>query len=175
MWVTLKREEHDITMARSPSCPSSQLRGRIPHNNIMMIGFFILLQLVAFARAGVTFTNDEYIMYPNQPFTITWEGNRGPVRIALTRGPDADLQEVLVIASGLSGNKYTWTPPQTLKTDDYVLQIQDPVSTDYSSRFQFPAPPELSSTFVRPLPIHIYPVSLLVGVVDASRCKLMPC
>jgi hypothetical protein len=47
--------------------------------------------------ARVLFTNDEYNIVAQQPFTLTWEGNSGPVTITLMNGPDADLQEVQVV------------------------------------------------------------------------------
>ncbi|KAM7208192.1 hypothetical protein V8F20_001472 [Naviculisporaceae sp. PSN 640] len=129
-------------MALNTSLPSLGGLPKIPKNNIMIITLLVLLQLTTSVWAGVVFTNDEYVVRPGEPFTINWEGNRAPVTLKLMRGPDVDLQEVMVIASGLSGTKYTWTPPQTLNTDGYELYIEDGVSVDYSPRFQYPAPPD---------------------------------
>ncbi|KAK3311975.1 hypothetical protein B0H66DRAFT_596139 [Apodospora peruviana] len=144
-------------MATSPGQSSSLYRSKpltttttttttTTSTNIIIITILFLLRLATHARAAVTFTNDEYAMQPNEPFTITWEGNRGPVTLTLMNGPDVDLQPVTVIASGLSGTQYTWTPPILLEADGYELQIEDGVSTDYSPRFQFPAPPPPSGS-----------------------------
>lgn len=135
---------------------SPQICGRSPtprSSGIFTITLLFLLHLATLAQASVTFTNDEYALRPNEPFTITWEGNKGPVTLTLMNGPDVDLQSVMVIATGLSGTKYTWTPPRTLKADGYELQIEDGVGVDYSARFEFPAPfdPSSSSIFVRGL------------------------
>ncbi|KAK3897009.1 hypothetical protein C8A05DRAFT_20142, partial [Staphylotrichum tortipilum] len=98
------------------------------------------------ALASVSFTNDDWYIYQNQPFTITWANNRGPVNVSVMSGPDENLLPVLAIVSGYPGQEYTWTPPPTLQTGDYELEIVDGGSSDYSPRFQYPAPPQTSST-----------------------------
>lgn len=98
-----------------------------------------LAQLPGRALAGVSFTNNDYYVKAGQPFTITWTDNVGPVTITLMDGPDINLHPVLVIASAYDGRSFTWTPPPTLATGAYELQIQDSGSTDYSSRFTYTA------------------------------------
>lgn len=90
---------------------------------------------------AASFTNVEYYIEEGVPYTITWAGNRGSVAITLMRGPDENLEEVLVIVSGYDGQEYTWTPPSTLPADSYVLRLEDAGSADYSPRFRYPAPP----------------------------------
>ncbi|KAM7206031.1 hypothetical protein V8F33_000861 [Rhypophila sp. PSN 637] len=155
-------------MARTTTYISPRSWGGSLHSSIMIITLF-LLQLTTLASAGVVFTNDEYVVRPNEPFTINWEGNRGPVTITLMNGADVDLQVVMVIASGLSGTKYTWTPPQALKTDGYELMIEDGVSNDYSPRFQYPAPPEPSTVFTpTPTAQTTFATSQTVSVTTSS-------
>lgn len=105
-----------------------------------------ILLLSGRVLAAVSFTNSEYYILEGQPFTITWSGNRGTVTVTLMKGPDANLEQVLVIVTGYAGQEYTWTPPPTLAHDSYELQVEDAGSTDYSPRFQYPAPPLPSST-----------------------------
>lgn len=101
----------------------------------------LLTRLPGAALAGVIFTNDDYYVEAGIPFTITWTSNRGAVTITLMNGPDRDLQPVLEIVSDYEGEEYTWTPPSTLATDSYELQITDSGSADYSPRFKFTGVP----------------------------------
>ncbi|KAL2196801.1 hypothetical protein P885DRAFT_60813 [Corynascus similis CBS 632.67] len=97
------------------------------------------------ALAAVDFVNAEFYIHERDPFTIRWTGNRGPVSIALMRGPDEDLSRVLNIVTDYAGDEYTWTPPASLQPGSYVIRLQDAGSTSYSPRFQYPAPPEEST------------------------------
>ncbi|GAB1312661.1 hypothetical protein MFIFM68171_02871 [Madurella fahalii] len=101
----------------------------------------LLAHLPRAALAGVIFTNEDYYIEAGIPFTITWTNNRGAVTVTLMNGPDMDLQPVLVIVSDYEGQEYTWTPPTTLATDSYELQITDSGSADYSPRFRFTGVP----------------------------------
>lgn len=98
----------------------------------------LLTHLSGTALAGVVFTNEDYYIEAGIPFTIRWADNRGAVTITVTNGPDSDLQPVLVVVADYEGGQeYTWTPPPTLATDSYVLQIADSGSADYSPRIKF--------------------------------------
>ncbi|KAK4246546.1 hypothetical protein C7999DRAFT_33068 [Corynascus novoguineensis] len=117
--------------------------------------------LSARALAAVDFVNTEFYIHEREPFTIRWTGNRGPVSLALMRGPDEDLSRVLDIVTDYAGDEYTWTPPASLRSGSYVIRLQDAGSTSYSPRFQYPAPPEEStatpsaeSTSPLPSPSH---------------------
>ncbi|KAK4237594.1 Ser-Thr-rich glycosyl-phosphatidyl-inositol-anchored membrane family-domain-containing protein [Achaetomium macrosporum] len=117
----------------------------------MLLAQLLVLPLVL---AAVSFTNTDYYVYPNVPFTITWTDARGPVNITLMNGPDEYLKEVLVIVAAFEGAKeYTWTPPPTVPPDSYILRIEDGGSTDYSPRFTYPGPVlATTSTHVRTTP-----------------------
>ncbi|KAL2126364.1 hypothetical protein VTI74DRAFT_1104 [Chaetomium olivicolor] len=56
------------------------------------------------------------------------------------KGPDENLQPVLVIVSDYERQLYTWTPPAELPADSYLLQLEDAGSADYSARFKYLAP-----------------------------------
>ncbi len=116
----------------------------LPHRLIWAI-LLVLLPTSGRVLAAVSLTNVEYYILEGMPFTITWINNRGPVTVTLMKGPDANLEQVLVIVQGSLAQEYTWTPPPTLAADSYELQVEDSGSADYSPRFQYPAPP-LSST-----------------------------
>ncbi|KAJ4289283.1 hypothetical protein N0V88_007034 [Collariella sp. IMI 366227] len=103
-----------------------------------VIWAFWLAQL-PLTLAAVAFTNNEYYLHAGSPFTVTWTGNRGPVTLTLTNGPDENLQTVLVIVSNYEGQSYIWTPPAELPADSYILQLEDAGSADYSARFKYPA------------------------------------
>ncbi|KAL2265834.1 hypothetical protein VTJ83DRAFT_6934 [Remersonia thermophila] len=106
----------------------------------------VLCLMPARVSAAVAFTNQEYYLHAGSPFTITWEGNRGPVSLALMKGPDENLKEVVSIVEEYEGTEYTWTPPADLEPNSYIIRLRDAGSTDYSPRFKYPAPPETSTT-----------------------------
>jgi hypothetical protein len=61
---------------------------------------FSVTALVAFAAtvlAQPRFTNSNFAVEENKPFTLTWSGAVGPVTITLMTGPASNLQEVTVI------------------------------------------------------------------------------
>ncbi|KAL2255138.1 hypothetical protein VTK26DRAFT_4029 [Humicola hyalothermophila] len=99
----------------------------------------LLVQIPCPTLAALTFTQSDYYIQPGVPFTITWTNNRGPVTITLMKGPDANLQPVLVVVADYESQEFTWTPPPTLPADSYELQIEDGSSVDYSPRFRYEA------------------------------------
>ncbi|KAH6855000.1 hypothetical protein B0I37DRAFT_45063 [Chaetomium sp. MPI-CAGE-AT-0009] len=111
-----------------------------------VIWALLALALSAPVLAGVTFTNTEYYLHAGTPFTITWTDNRGAVGVSLMKGPDENLELVLVIVSNYDGQEYVWTPPSTLPADSYILRLEDAGSADYSPRFRYPAPPPSTTT-----------------------------
>jgi hypothetical protein len=56
-----------------------------------------LLLYWSLASAKIALTNDNIIIVAEQPFTITWQDNTGPVTILLSNGPDTILQHDEVI------------------------------------------------------------------------------
>ena len=67
--------------------------------SIFALAALLLLLCSGIAQAGVLFDNDEYNIQAGVPFTLKWIGAKGPVTITVMNGPDANLQEVLVIDS----------------------------------------------------------------------------
>ena len=113
----------------------------MPLHKLIWTILLVLLPTWGRVLAAISLTNDEYYILEGMPFTITWSNNRGPVTVTLMMGPDANLEQVLVIVAGSPAQEYTWTPPPTLAAGYYELQVEDSGSADYSPRFQYPAPP----------------------------------
>ena len=132
----------------------------------------VLLPTSGRVLAAISLTNDEYYVLEGMPFTITWSNNRGPVTVTLMKGPDANLEQVLVLVTGSPAQEFTWTPPPTLAAGSYELQVEDSGSADYSPRFQYPAPPlpssSTTSTASGPTVSRIPPVITFHVLTNAS-------
>ncbi|KAI1427963.1 hypothetical protein F5Y12DRAFT_791096 [Xylaria sp. FL1777] len=76
---------------------------------------------------------------PSRPFTLTWEGAKGPVEISLLTGTSSDLETVEVIDSGDTRNSYTWTPPDDLPSGTYAFRISDDDDMNYSPQWNYEA------------------------------------
>ncbi|QSZ34560.1 hypothetical protein DSL72_006154 [Monilinia vaccinii-corymbosi] len=98
----------------------------------------IFLAAAAATLAGaVQLTNPSFQVTAGSAFNITWSDARGPVTLTLKNGPSTDLHTVSVIASGLSGESFIWTPPATLDSSLYAIQIDDSTNVpNYSPQFQ---------------------------------------
>lgn len=96
----------------------------------------ILLQYSFAAR----FTNSEYSLTLGKPFTLTWQGASGPVTITLRTGDPRRTLPVALIVSGATGTSFTWTPDVDLPSGDYVLEIKDNGTPDYSPQFRVGSP-----------------------------------
>ncbi|KAI0193547.1 hypothetical protein EV127DRAFT_509677, partial [Xylaria flabelliformis] len=82
---------------------------------------------------AVQFTTTEYNVLQGKPFTLQWEGAKGPVEISLLNAESLNnLETVQVIDSGDTSNSYTWTPPSLLLAGTYAFGISDGVDKSYS-------------------------------------------
>ncbi|RKF78721.1 putative extracellular matrix protein [Golovinomyces cichoracearum] len=70
-----------------------------------------------------------------KPMIITWAEASGPVTLLLKEGPSTNLRTVSTLASGQTGNSFTWTPDTTLPSDTYAIQINDASGVNYSVQF----------------------------------------
>ncbi|KAL1842457.1 hypothetical protein VTJ49DRAFT_5194 [Mycothermus thermophilus] len=132
--------------------PAKTIRPARTWAHVLAVLLVVLCVMPARVLAAVAFTNQEYYLHAGSPFTITWEGNRGPISLALMNGPDENLKEVISIVEDYEGTEYTWTPPADLKADSYILRLRDAGSTDYSPRFKYPVPPVTSTSKVSATP-----------------------
>ncbi|KUI57242.1 hypothetical protein VP1G_04492 [Cytospora mali] len=104
---------------------------------------FTSTQLLAIAAAlpsalAVEFTNSDYTVTAGKTFTLTWADASGPVTITLKDGPSTNLKDVEVLASGVTGTSFTWTPDSSLPSDTYAFEIEDSTGVpNYSSQFTF--------------------------------------
>ncbi|WQF77809.1 hypothetical protein CDEST_02823 [Colletotrichum destructivum] len=97
--------------------------------SVLVAGFAALAQ-------AVQLTNSNYDVQAGEPFTFTWSDAQGPVTLTLKNGPSNNLNTVQVITSGQSGTSFTWTPPSTLASDQYAIEITDGTGTpNYSEQF----------------------------------------
>jgi hypothetical protein len=113
---------------------------------------FVSALTVACANAIAAFGNAEFPVQAGKPFTIEWFGQVSPtIDLKLKNGVKGDLKDVLTIATGVSGTKFTWTPPATLPTDLYAFEIIDGGKPNWSMQFQFQgAGPASSSSSSKP-------------------------
>ncbi|TRX92730.1 hypothetical protein FHL15_006404 [Xylaria flabelliformis] len=82
---------------------------------------------------AVQFTTTEYNVLQGKPFTLQWEGAKGPVEISLLNAESLNnFETVQVIDSGDTRNSYTWTPPDLLLAGTYAFGISDGVDKNYS-------------------------------------------
>ncbi|KAI0860419.1 hypothetical protein F4860DRAFT_217618 [Xylaria cubensis] len=82
---------------------------------------------------AVQFTTTEYNVLQDKPFTLQWEGAKGPVEISLLNAESLNnFETVQVIDSGDTSNSYTWTPPSLLLAGTYAFGISDGVDKSYS-------------------------------------------
>lgn len=104
---------------------------------MLISSFFVISAITAFANAAsLTNTAGDFgSIKAGQPFKITWAGASGPVTLLLKSGPSTNLKTVSTIASGQTGNSYTWTPDASLPTDHYAIEIQDASGPNYSVQF----------------------------------------
>ncbi|RYP89622.1 hypothetical protein DL770_004269 [Monosporascus sp. CRB-9-2] len=93
--------------------------------------------LAGLATAQLILTNSDYNgIEAGEPFEITWSGAGGPVTLNLMNGPADDLSTVSEITSGLTGESFTWTPPESLPSGTYAFEISDGSEINYSPRFR---------------------------------------
>ncbi|KAI1753789.1 hypothetical protein F4782DRAFT_529205 [Xylaria castorea] len=87
---------------------------------------------------AVQFTTTEYNILQGKPFTLQWEGAKGPVEISLVNAKSPDhLETVEVIDSGDTSNSYTWTPPDLLLAGTYAFGISDGEDKNYSPPWDY--------------------------------------
>ncbi|ROW18068.1 hypothetical protein VPNG_00311 [Cytospora leucostoma] len=87
---------------------------------------------------AVEFTNTDFDVVAGKAFTLSWADASGDVTITLKDGASTDLKTVSVLASGLTGTSYTWTPSASLTSDTYAFEIEDDTGVpNYSSQFEF--------------------------------------
>ncbi|POS80757.1 extracellular matrix protein [Diaporthe helianthi] len=100
---------------------------------------FIAVVTAAAPAWAIQLTNSAYAVQAGQPFTLTWSDSVGPVTITLKNGASTDLKDVEVIASGITTNSFTWTPPSSLPSDLYAFEVDDDSdnSPNYSPQFTF--------------------------------------
>ncbi|ROW11240.1 hypothetical protein VMCG_01403 [Cytospora schulzeri] len=99
-----------------------------------------LLAIVAAlpSTLAVEFTNSDFAVTAGKSFTLTWSDADGPVTITLKDGASTDLKDVEVLATGLTGTSYTWTPDSSLTSATYAFEIDDDSGTpNYSPQFQY--------------------------------------
>ncbi|RKF75957.1 putative extracellular matrix protein [Golovinomyces cichoracearum] len=97
-----------------------------------------------------------------KPMTITWAEASGPVTLLLKEGSSTNLRTVSTIASGQTGNSFTWTPDTTLPSDTYAIQINDASGVNYSVQFPIKGAttqPSSSSAVLAPSSSAPYPSS----------------
>jgi len=96
----------------------------------------VLVASFAALAQAVKLTNSNYDVAAGQPFTITWSDAQGPVTLTLKNGPSTNLVTVQSIATGQSGTSFVWTPPTTLPSDQYAIEISDGTGApNYSEQF----------------------------------------
>ncbi|KAG8164835.1 hypothetical protein KVR01_005110 [Diaporthe batatas] len=100
---------------------------------------FIAVVTAAAPALAIQLTNTAYAVEAGQPFTLTWSDSEGPVTITLKNGASSDLKDVQVIASGITTDSFTWTPPSSLPSDLYAFEVTDSSaqSPNYSPQFPF--------------------------------------
>ncbi|KAI8945392.1 hypothetical protein F4801DRAFT_584481 [Xylaria longipes] len=86
---------------------------------------------------AVQFTTTEYNVLQGKPFTLEWEGAKGPVEISLVNAESNNLETIQVIDSGDTGNSYTWTPPDLLLAGTYAFAISDGDEKNYSPLWDY--------------------------------------
>ncbi|KAK3397478.1 Ser-Thr-rich glycosyl-phosphatidyl-inositol-anchored membrane family-domain-containing protein [Sordaria brevicollis] len=103
---------------------------------------------VAYALAKPALTNVDFNIQEGVDYTLEWIDAEGPVTITLMTGPDAEhMTPYKTIATGVTGDSYTWTPAD-LPSDTYAFKIADgPNKEDenYSVRFPYVGSAEPSS------------------------------
>ncbi|KUI66869.1 hypothetical protein VM1G_02044 [Cytospora mali] len=120
---------------------------------------FTSTQLLAIAAAlpsalAVEFTNSDYAVTAGKTFTLTWADASGPVTITLKDGPSTNLKDVEVLASGVTGTSFTWTPDSSLPSDTYAFEIEDSTGVpNYSSQFSFQGSASASSSVASSTPV----------------------
>ncbi|KAK1832910.1 hypothetical protein QBC39DRAFT_65223 [Podospora conica] len=84
--------------------------------------------LVASVCAKPAFTNLDFTLTENTPFTLEWVNATGPVTITLVRGADSQsLQPIETLTSTATGTSFTWTP-SGLPSGNYAFRINDATS-----------------------------------------------
>ncbi|KAI0440968.1 hypothetical protein F4803DRAFT_443345 [Xylaria telfairii] len=108
------------------------------------MGAFIIRKAHIFASAwllapcwAIVFTNTDFTILQGKPFTLQWEGAKGPVDITLVTGDSANIRAISVIDSGDTGNSYTWTPPSLLLAGTYAFEITDGEDTNFSPQWEY--------------------------------------
>ncbi|KAH8160488.1 hypothetical protein CIB48_g7763 [Xylaria polymorpha] len=108
------------------------------------MGTFTIRKALVFTTAvllapcwAVVFTNTDFTILQGKPFTLQWEGAKGPVDITLVTGDSANIRTVSVIDSGDTGNSYTWTPPSLLLAGTYAFEITDGEDTNFSPQWEY--------------------------------------
>ncbi|KAI1849251.1 hypothetical protein JX265_008662 [Neoarthrinium moseri] len=101
---------------------------------IASIAFAVLAGL---ASAKVAFTNSNYNVEAGKPFTLEWDGGKGPYTINLKDGPSDDLKTVQALATGTTDDSLTVTLSSSLVSGNYAFEIVDSSddTTNYSSQF----------------------------------------
>ncbi|KAI9647562.1 hypothetical protein NHQ30_003947 [Ciborinia camelliae] len=103
----------------------------------MQFSTLFLAAAAATLASAVELTNPSFNVAAGSPFNITWANADGPVTLTLKDGPSTNLHTVTVIGSGLTGGSHTWTPPVSLDSGIYAIEISDS-SSDPNYSVQFP-------------------------------------
>ncbi|KAK4158455.1 hypothetical protein C8A00DRAFT_28460 [Chaetomidium leptoderma] len=104
---------------------------------MIKIIFTTLLAALATVAQAVRLTNSDWNVVAGETFTIGWTDAEGGVSIRLKSGPANSLQTIQKIASGQSGQSFTWTVPTNLDTAQYAIEIEDS-SGNINYSVQFP-------------------------------------
>ncbi|EAA35914.1 hypothetical protein GE21DRAFT_1734 [Neurospora crassa] len=95
---------------------------------------------VAYALAKPAITNTDFNIQEGVDYTLKWKDATAPITITLMTGPDADhMTPFKTIASGVTGDSYTWTP-EDVPSGTYAFKIADGDSKadeNYSVRFPY--------------------------------------
>ncbi|ESZ98558.1 hypothetical protein SBOR_1008 [Sclerotinia borealis F-4128] len=103
----------------------------------MQFSTIFLAAAAATLASAVQLTNPSFAVTAGSPFNITWSDAEGPVTLVLKDGPSTALTTVSTIGSGLTGGSYSWTPPATLDSSLYAIEITDSTNDpNYSVQFQ---------------------------------------
>ncbi|KAK3355688.1 hypothetical protein B0H65DRAFT_55342 [Neurospora tetraspora] len=104
---------------------------------------------VAYALAKPALTNTDFNIQEGVDYTLEWKNATGPVTLTLMTGPDADhMTPFKTIASGVTGDSYTWTP-EDVPSGTYAFKIADGDSKadeNYSVRFPYVGSAEATSS-----------------------------
>ncbi|KAH7419419.1 hypothetical protein BKA64DRAFT_699452 [Cadophora sp. MPI-SDFR-AT-0126] len=99
----------------------------------------------ASSTPGLQFTMPSFEgVNAGSPLNITWSGASGATTLVLQNGTESSINDVVTIGMDIQGSFFIWTPPATIQSDDYILQLKGDTSEvfAYSNIFRLLAPGE---------------------------------